>query len=328
MEAIHSEEAILKDLSNSLYHYFGLQVLNATPIKRGWLNLKWKITTDSGPYLLKQYNKDRYKLYNPEELFFAFSQQERLYQQGLPCPKLLSHNNNILLESDHGETFMAMEYCEGSIIEPGRINIHQMFDLGRATGLMHRILNDGTIGLKRNPQFLPPSRENRLEHWNAILQQTGEMGKASLITDLESQLKATEEINLEIFEGLEAGWAHRDLWVDNLLFHENQLSAILDFDRLKYDYPRLDVARAVMSCALDEDLDVTLATAFINGYSEEQAVEQGYLTRSLQLLWYMESAWWINAEMDQHSLPPKRFAKEMNWLARNLKNLTIVLGDL
>ena len=47
-----------------------------------------------------------------------------------------------------------------------------------------------------------------------------------------------------------------------------------------------------------------LAAAFIEGYSEERAVKEGYLTASLQLLWYMESTWWINAEMDQHSVPP------------------------
>ncbi|MEK4144843.1 phosphotransferase [Paenibacillus sp. FSL L8-0493] len=328
MEAIRSEEAILEDLSNSFYHFFGLKVLHATPIKRGWLNLKWKITTDSGQFLLKQYNKKRYKLYNPEELNFAFSQQKRLYLQGLPCPGLLAYNNNVLLESDQGETFMAMEYCEGRVIEPGKINIHQMFDLGRATGKMHRLLNDGTISLKRTPQFIPQSPEERLEHWNVLLQQSKEMGKTSLITDLEIQLRATEEIDPEIFEGLEAGWAHRDLWVDNLLFQDSQLSAILDFDRFKYDYPQLDVARAVMSCALDEDLDGALASAFIDGYREERTVEQGDLTKSLQLLWYMESPWWINAEMDKHSVPPKRFAKEMNWLAKNLNNLHAILGNL
>lgn len=31
MEAIRSEEAILKDLSNSIYHYFGLRVLKCYP---------------------------------------------------------------------------------------------------------------------------------------------------------------------------------------------------------------------------------------------------------------------------------------------------------
>lgn len=149
-----------------------------------------------------------------------------------------------------------------------------------------------------------------------------------MLADIELQLRATEDINIEIFESLQLGWAHRDLWVDNLLFNDSQLTAILDFDRLNYEYPQLDVARAVMSCALDDSLDVSLASAFIEGYSVERSVTDGYLTNSLHLLWYMESTWWINANMDQHSQPPARFAKEMTWLAENRNNLRGLLENI
>ena len=134
--------------------------------------------------------------------------------------------------------------------------------------------------------------------------------------------------SLEIRVLTMGGITHRDLWVDNLLFNDNRLTAILDFDRLRYDYPQLDVARAVISCALDDDLDVSLASAFIDGYSEERTVVKGYLTNSLRLLWYMESTWWINATMDQHSVPPARFAEEMLWLAENQKNMSALLGNI
>ena len=83
-----------------------------------------------------------------------------------------------------------------------------------------------------------------------------------------------------------------------------------------------------MSCALDDYFDVSLASAFIEGYSEERTVKDGYLTNSLQLLWYMESPWWINSDMDQHSVPPARFAKEMIWLANNHKNMSTLLGNI
>ncbi|SEN99572.1 homoserine kinase type II [Paenibacillus sophorae] len=43
---------------------------------------------------------------------------------------------------------MVMEYCPGLLISPGKINVHQIYDLGRVTGKMHRLLNDGTLGLK------------------------------------------------------------------------------------------------------------------------------------------------------------------------------------
>jgi homoserine kinase type II len=328
METILTEEMILDDLIKTFHRLFGLKVIETTSIKRGWLNLKWKVTTDAGELLLKQYNKERYKLYNPEEILLALSQQIRLYDQGLACPKVLSQNEGILLESDNGERFLVMEYCLGELISPGKTNVHQIYDLGRATGKMHQLLNDGTLGSKNSPQFIPPSREERLAHWNSVWEKTKGLGKPQLLAEIETQFKATEEMNIELLELLQTGWAHRDLWVDNLLFNDNGLSAILDFDRLKYDYPQLDVARAVMSCALDDNLDVSLASAFMDGYSEERDVVEGYLTHSLQLLWYMESTWWINANMDQHSVPPARFAKEMIWLAENQKNMSALLGNL
>ncbi|MNW41434.1 hypothetical protein D3C74_185710 [compost metagenome] len=88
------------------------------------LNLKWKITTDSGQqFLLKQYNKKRYSLFNSEDLLFAFSQQIRLKDQRL----VLSHNGNVLLKSDNDEIFMVMEYCPGKTVAPGKSNVYQKF---------------------------------------------------------------------------------------------------------------------------------------------------------------------------------------------------------
>lgn len=112
METILTEEMILDDLLNTFHRLFGLNVIETTSIKRGWLNLKWKVTTDAGVLLLKQYNKERYKLYKSEEILLALSQQIRLYDQGLACPKVLSQNESVLLESDNGERFLVMEYCQ------------------------------------------------------------------------------------------------------------------------------------------------------------------------------------------------------------------------
>ncbi len=46
------------------------------------------------------------------------------------------------------------------------------------------------------------------------------------------------------------------------------------------------------------------------------------------MLWYMESAWWIHTNMDQHSIPPMRFAEEMIWLAENYGELHNMLAYL
>lgn len=325
MESVLAEEKILEDLINTCERYFGFKVVGTMPIKRGWLNLKWKVTTDSGVFLIKQYNKERYKLYNHEELLQALNHHMRLHKKGLPCPRLHSYQDQILLQSDNGEMFILMEYCEGALIPPGKLNANQMYDLGHVTGKMHLLLNDGLSHVKRMPEFIPPGRKERLLHWELVWTQAKDTGKRNVLPIIEAQHYATKQINLEELNVHDTGWAHRDLWVDNLLFKEEKLSAVLDFDRMKYDYPQLDAARAVISGALDgSQLDSSAALAFIEGYNETRPFEKAHLINALKLLWYMESTWWITSDMDQHSGPPKRFSKEMMWLAENQKELEAI----
>ena len=326
MDVVLTEEMILNDLITTCNRYFGFKILDATPIKRGWLNLKWKITTDTGVFLIKQYNKERFKKYNHDELLIVFTQQMRLHNSGIPCPKLYSHEGEFLIKSDKGELFLLMEFCNGKVITPGKLNVHQMYDLGRVTGNMHHLLNDGKQKVTRGPEFIPPSREQRLTHWESAWNHANNTGKLHLLPIFERQYRVTETINLEDFNLNKAGWAHRDLWVDNLLFEEKNISAILDFDRMKYDYPQLDVARAIISGALYENnFDISLVEAFIEGYREQHILEKGFIINALKMLWYMESTWWINSTMDQQSGPPVRFTQEMLWLSENQKELETMI---
>ncbi len=65
MDTLLSETLVFDDIIKTVHRLFNLNVLNSTPIKRGWLNLKWKITTDSGQqFLLKQYSKERFKRFS------------------------------------------------------------------------------------------------------------------------------------------------------------------------------------------------------------------------------------------------------------------------
>jgi len=50
METMLSEEMTRDDLIKTFQCLFDLNVLESTVIRRGWLNLKWKVTTDSGHF--------------------------------------------------------------------------------------------------------------------------------------------------------------------------------------------------------------------------------------------------------------------------------------
>lgn len=320
---------IYPDLKEYCEEVCGFKIIQSTQINRGWLNLKWKIETNRGIFLLKQYNQERLKSHRLDELHNALKIQQRLYFEGVACPRLLTNTENMMHETENGQKFVIMEYCEGENVKPGKANENQMYELGCQTGKMHRILNSEIPINDTKPQFIPPSKESRLDYWVNMHREAEVEDKQWLQPFIELQIKATEELDFSMIFDCEVGLAHRDLWVDNILFCKNKLSAILDFDRLKMDYPELDIARAIISCSLDRDyFQLKNAEAFLSGYRTKRDFPKGNLERALRMLWYMESTWWINKNMDQHSVSPARFTEEMVWLSKNHSELNEIIGNL
>ncbi|HDR5271865.1 MULTISPECIES: phosphotransferase [Bacillus] len=331
IEPLSNEKAtmIFQELKVECETLFEFKIRNAIPIHRGWLNLKWKLETDAGDFVLKQYNQERYKMYNSDLLIQVLQQQQRLHNNGVSCPRVLIYKNNVMHISKSDERFIVLEHKEGSLVSPGKVNQKEIHSLGQTIGYMHNLLNDGSLIKGENPKFVPPTKEARLKHWEEKMREVEKLGKEHILSYIKLQQEATQLVNTEQFHNSQRGWVHRDLWVDNFLFLNDKVSAILDFDRMDYDYVELDIGRVVISCALSDGvLNKSLVASFLEGYRNEVDFPVGNIVRAIQMLWYMESTWWIHANMDQHSVPPSRFADEMNWIAENYGVLHNILADL
>ena len=156
---------ILQELQVECESLFEFKIQKVIPIHRGWLNLKWKLETDVGNFVLKQYNKERYKLYDPLTLLQALQQQQRLHNNGVRCPKLLTYKNNVMHISKTDERFIVLEHKEGNLVSPGKVNKKEIHSLGQTIGHMHKLLNDGTLIEGEIPKFVPPTKEERLTYW-------------------------------------------------------------------------------------------------------------------------------------------------------------------
>lgn len=331
IEPLSNEKAtmIFQELKIECENLFEFKIRNAIPIHRGWLNLKWKLETDAGDFVLKQYNQERYKMYNSELLIQALQQQQRLYNNGVSCPRVLTYKNNVMHISKNDERFIVLEHKEGNLVSPGKVNQKEIHSLGQTIAHMHKLLNDGSLIKGENPKFVPPTKEARLKHWKDKRREAEKLGKEHILPYIKLQQEATQLVSAEQFHNSQRGWVHRDLWVDNFLFLNDKVSAILDFDRMDYDYVELDIGRVVISCALSGGvLNKSLVASFLEGYRNELDFPVGNIVRAIQMLWYMESTWWIHANMDQHSVPPSRFADEMNWIAENYGALHNILAYL
>lgn len=306
---------------------FGFAILETSCLPGGYLNEKWLLKTDAGCFVLKQYHPKRYK--HPAILHRALLQQQRLHKAGIPCPQPLEHDGAVLLEAESGTRFMVMEFCEGERVEAGSGTEARLYELGRVIGRMHQVLNDGSLGTEPLPLFVPPRREERLAYWEELLIRAEREGNDRLAATFELHRRATERMDWRRLQQVPSGWAHRDLWSDNLLFREQTVAAVLDFDRLHYEYPEMDLARALLSLALKErGLDAGAARACLAGYRESYpAYSTDSLVTAIHLLYCMESEWWIRPDMEKHSAAPARFALEMNWLAGHLEQLDDLLAS-
>lgn len=317
---------ILLELQRNSQQLYGFELHSWAPVSLGWLNLKWKLITDRGELLLKIYHAKRYR--DVHVLTRALEQQKKSHDFGVPCPELITRDGEVL-HSLEDEKFIIMQFYPGNRVKPKDINKLQMYELGLVTGKLHRILNDTSMGEGITPQFVPKSREERISHWHHVMEEAANNDMTHLQSRIELQLKLTETFDVDSLDTTLTGWTHRDLWVDNLLFYENKVSAVLDFDRLNFDYPELDVARAIMSWAFyNGDLRTDFVSAFLDGYRMEYVYPSGRLVNSLRMLWYMESEWWITAEMDDHNVVQSRFAEEMIWLSQNDERLPVTVGNL
>ncbi|MFG6496481.1 phosphotransferase [Fictibacillus sp. UD] len=319
-------ELLWEHLKEEVQTRFGFQVMKSTQINRGYLNQKWKIETDQGIFLVKQYNKERIKKYDLKTIHTALRTQNRSFLADIPCPELLSNEGNLLHKSSSGELFTVMRFMKGSLIKPGEASPEQMESLGQEIGKLHRLLNDGTLPAKSKTVFQIPALQDRLDYWGSVGIQCEEQDLDHLRTLIELQRKATINMGTLQLEHLTPGWCHRDLWVDNLLFSGENITAILDFDRLDYDFIELDIGRIIIStCLHDDTINVEAVHAFLKGYGNTNKLSIERLVLSLKLVWYMESTWWVSVELHEGE-PPKRFQHEMVWLAQHLDELEKMLG--
>lgn len=181
-----------------------------------------------------------------------------------------------------------MEVCEGEFVKPSHANVKQMQSLGYELGKMHTAFRK----LPASDLHWSPSKEHIQDEWEKQYKQAKEGECTSRISSaLEQQREILNHLDFTLFQTCPHGWAHWNLHLDNMLFQGDHISAILDFDRMRYVYPELDVARATLSGCIDQNgLDDAKLVSFLKGYQEWfPSFELKDLGRAYQLLWTIEA---------------------------------------
>jgi homoserine kinase type II len=340
MSVEYDQKTLLDQIKHSLQHKFDMRVDSATPIAKGHLNAKWKIDTNKGAWFVKSYNLNRYRKYEPQiwlEIEVALKMNALLHSMGGACPALLSIRDGAYIQTTaEGQRYVVMGLCEGRTLEPGAVHADQMRSLGAAAALMHQVWNDSSnlahgegSGSTIRVALWPISRQEMEKTWEQRWSCAAEKESQSVRSALLLQREVISRLDDSCLADGAPGWTHLDLWVDNLLFHDNELAAIVDFDRVRYAYPRMDLGRAILSCAVRHgEFQEEIIAAFAEGYRSNRQLPKGSLLQAVRHIWCVESFWWLHAGMEKNDPVTDRFVNEMLWTAKQWDGLEGLLGEL
>ena len=238
-----------------LYNLKNLQKFS--PIEEGIENTNYIIVADDTKYILTIFEK-RVK---EQDLPYFCELILRLNKLGFKCPRPLINKNKSLITDFKSKKLTILTFIEGkskNILNPNDCKL-----IGVETAKLHKFTSSLTI-----------KRENSLsvKSWRKMFDGIKE-NCAKIHRDLPKLIEANlEDIESNWPENLPKGIIHADLFSDNIIFKNNEVSGIIDFTFSCNDFYAFEIAICFNALCFDGhknnlSFNVTKAKNFIEGYS-------------------------------------------------------------
>ena len=307
------KDSIIADLKDS----YRLTCNQITPVTGGWLNQKWKVSTDKCDLLVKQFSNKRFSRDKLKLVEFALQRQIILEKNGVPCPSIWQCGGHSIRLLDNETAYMVMDFRLGKVENPNTITIMQMHSLGSACGLMHKAFSQlPVLSVKGFPINNREVIDSLWANFHARMQECSSSTPIEYRKAVLAQEPILKQLTNKFFDKLPKGIAHEDFSSDNILFDVDCVSAIIDFDRNHYSYIWHDIGRAILSFALkDNRMNMEKIYAFLEGYSQHLMLTLPNIADALRLSWCIEVPWWIQPEFFRENRGKAvRFRDEILWL--------------
>ena len=267
----------------------GLGELQALEACSGGIeNTNYFASTDRGDYVLTLFERLAW-----EQLPFYLRLMQHLAAQGIPVPNPAKNAEGPILHRLQGKPAAAVTRLRGR--SEAAPTAEHCSEVGRMLARMH-LAAMGYAG--RQPNL------RGLAWWNqtvpVLLAHVGESQRSLLLNELDLQNRITASTD---FAALPRGVVHGDLFRDNVLFEDGQLSGILDFYFAGFDVLLFDVAVCLNDWCVQLDSgrqDPVRTTAFMTAYQsvrEFTAQERGLLP---VLLRAAALRFWVSRLWDHH----------------------------
>lgn len=249
-----------EDLEALLERYAIGELMSFKGIAEGVENTNYIVQTTQGSFILTLYEK-RVAV---ADLPFFLGLMEHLAAANVSCPTPVRDNDGRYLNELSGRACALVTFLEGFWVR--RPKAEHCAAVGRALAQMHQAGRD--YGLARTNALGPPG-------WRPLYDRF-----APRCAEIAPGLGAVIDAELAHLatnwpRELPHGVIHADLFPDNVFFHHDRLSGLIDFYFACNDALAYDVAICLNAWCFEQDFafNVTKGRALLKGYQEVRPLE-------------------------------------------------------
>ncbi|MBI3185246.1 MAG: homoserine kinase [Myxococcales bacterium] len=284
---------------------FGLgRVISHRFVPEGSINTNVRLDTESGRFFLRHTT-----VRTAEDLFFEAAVLEHLSAARFPSPTLVRAHEEPFLPLAGGRVSV-FHYLVGEELSRPKLTPEHLERLGQELAKMHLALNS----------FLPdrpnPYGPTVVRGWLAELERRPEPELSGVGAVLRSALERSQA-----GEGLlPRGIIHADLFMDNVKWVGDRVSAFFDFEMVCRDVLSLDLAITLNAWCFEGEYQEPLCRALVRGYQLERRLEPIERERLFHQALFGALRFTASRIRDFHlsTLPPERLARKdfRTYLAR------------
>jgi len=305
-------EVTAEELADLLAGYDIGRPVSMKGIAEGVENTNYIVTTERGDYILTLYEKR----VDCGDLPFFVSLLDYLAAQSVPCPVPIHDHDGRVLHTLCGRSAALFSFLPG--ISVRRPSVAQCAAVGAELAKLHlagrgfEMRRENSLSLE-GWERLRKDLGDRADHlWNGL----GEL--------LDSEL---ETLRARWPGDLPAGVIHADLFPDNVLFLDGEVSGMIDFyfacnDLLAYD---IAICLNAWCFEIDHSFNITKARAFLENYravrpmsvAETEALPM--LARGAALRFLLTRAYdWFHTAPDAYVRPksPEEYLRKLRFHQR------------
>jgi Ser/Thr protein kinase RdoA (MazF antagonist) len=303
----------------------------------GLLNRNWRVEAEAGVFVLKELEDT-----SPEDARRSLALMPSVAADGVPVAEPLLVGEAAVVEVGANAYYLA-PWIEGDHRRGAEMTPATSFHMGEVLGRVRLALNRPGLLPRSEPRAAPPTTvataRERIGDYLRIIASREEpdafdrkaqpmlLSRIELVGEREHLRPGADPVG-------PYGWTHGDCQNWNLIWRDDRIAAVLDWDRMRFSpYSEEVVRAATRQCTLpDGRMDLACVAKIVAGYRSVAPIDPAALVDAVRRRWWnlLTSVWHLNFHYDlkDPSIDWLFFSDErlLRWWTANLGEVEAVFG--